>query len=50
LSEEPFFLRKCAMKSMGMGKMMVEFFSAEIELSVCGEKGNDMRLRGSECD
>ena len=28
-------LRKCVMKSMGRGKMMVEFFSAEIEFSVC---------------
>ena len=28
-------LRKCEMKSMGSGKMMVEFFSAEIEFSVC---------------
>lgn len=28
-------LRKCEMKSMGRGKIIVEFFSADIEFNVC---------------
>ena len=35
-------LRKCEMKSMGRGKMMVEFFSAEIEFSVCEMEGDTL--------
>ena len=34
--------RKCVRKSIGSGKMMVEFFSADIEFSVY-EKGESMR-------
>ena len=30
--------RKLEIKSIGRGKMMVEFFSAEMELSVCKNK------------
>ena len=29
------FRQKCEMTSMGTGKMMVEFFSAEMVFSVC---------------
>jgi hypothetical protein len=31
-------LQNWEMKSMGTGKMMVEFFSAAIEFNVCEEK------------
>jgi hypothetical protein len=31
-------LRKWVMTSIGSGKMMVEFFSAEIEFNVCKHK------------
>ena len=31
-------LRKCEMKSMGRGKIIVEFFSADIEFNVCKER------------
>jgi len=35
--------RKCVIKSIGSGKMIVEFFSADIELSVCNGKSKIKR-------
>ncbi|MPD03547.1 hypothetical protein E2C01_099188 [Portunus trituberculatus] len=39
---------KCCRKSMGNGKMMVEFFSAEMVLSVCGREGGRQGGREKE--
>ena len=39
LRRHSFLPMKCRRKSMGSGKMMVEFFSAEMVLSVCRREG-----------
>ena len=36
------------MKSMGSGKIMVEFFSAEIELRVCGTYVGERKREGGK--
>ena len=38
-------LRKCEMKSMGRGKIIVEFFSADIEFNVCKERKQGIYYR-----
>ena len=43
-------MRKFVIRSMGSGKMIVEFFSAEMEFSVCKRGGHGSISTGTESD
>ncbi len=43
--EEESLPNRCVSRSMGRGKIMVEFFSAEMELRVCKDSGDAIKLR-----